>query len=193
MRPELNEQRPLSVPRAALGVARSVLRTALLLAQRRIHLPRGHVGEELRFDDGTAATVYRESVVDRGPALRPAVLVVRFRLRLVRGRGHAYFRRESILNTPLFIGFPGFASKLWLAHDQNGTYRGVYEWDDAARAAKYARSLWRVLQIGCEPGTIGYRVIPGIRRDELLRDPTLAPEAEGTGWWWPAALETEPV
>jgi hypothetical protein len=193
MRPELNEQRPLSVPRAALGVARSVLRTALLLAQRRIHLPRGHVGEELRFDDGTAATVYRESVVDRGPALRPAVLVVRFRLRLVRGRGHAYFRRESILNTPLFIGFPGFASKLWLAHDQNGTYRGVYEWDDAARAAKYARSLWRVLQIGCEPGTIGYRVIPGIRRDELLRDPTLAPGAEGNGWWRLAALETERV
>ena len=188
MRPELNEQRPLSVPRAALGVARSVLRTARLLAQRRIYLPVAHVGKKLRFDGGTAAPVFWESVVDRGPTLRPAVLVVRFRLRLVRGQ--AYFRRESILNTPLFIGFPGFVSKLWLADDQNGTYRGVYEWDDAARATSYARSLWRVLQIKCVPGTIGYRVIPGIR---LLRDPTLAPEAEGTGWWWLAALETEPV
>lgn len=191
MRPELNEQRPLSVPRAALGVARSVLRTAVLLAQRRIHLPRVHLGDELRFADGTAATVYRESVVERGSTLRPAVLVVRFRLRLVRGRGHAVFRWESMLNTPLFIGFPGFVSKLWLTHDENGTYRGVYEWDDAGRATRYARSLWRVLQIGCVPGTIGYRVIPGIRRDELLHDPTLAPEAEGNGWWRIAALETE--
>jgi hypothetical protein len=29
------------------------------------------------------------------------------------------FRAESILNTPLFAGFPGFVSKLWLAHDEN--------------------------------------------------------------------------
>ena len=133
--------------------------------------------------------VYRESVVERDRALRPCVLVVGFQLRLVRGRGHAVFRRESILNTPLFIGFPGFVSKLWLTNDQSGTYRGVYEWDDPVRAARYARSLWRVLQVGCVPGSIRFRVVPGVRRDELLRDPTLAPETEGIGWWKLAALE----
>ena len=174
-------------------MARSVLRTAVLLAQRRTHLPRSHVGLLISFANGTSATVYRESVLEKGPTLRPCLLAVSFRLRLVRGRGHALFRRESLLNTPLFIGFPGFVSKLWLSHDQDGTYRGVYEWDDAARAARYARSLWRVLQVGCVPGTIGYRVIPGIRRDELLHDATLAPEAEGNGWWRLGALETERV
>ena len=30
------------------------------------------------------------------------LLVVEFRLRGVRGRGHALFRRESLLNAPLF-------------------------------------------------------------------------------------------
>jgi hypothetical protein len=48
----------------------------------------------------------------------------------VRGLGHAAFRGESLLNTPLFAGFPGFVSKLWLANDGLGRYRGLYEWDD---------------------------------------------------------------
>jgi hypothetical protein len=53
------------------------------------------------------------------------VLVVEFRLRAVRGLGHAAFRWESLLNTPLFAGFPGFVSKLWLANDDLGRYRGL--------------------------------------------------------------------
>ena len=55
---------------------------------------------------------------------KPCVLVVEFRLQAVRGRGHAMFRRESLLNTPLFAGFPGLVSKLWLADDERGRYRG---------------------------------------------------------------------
>jgi FAD binding domain len=61
--------------------------------------------------------------VERGATADPCVLVVEFRLRAVRRRGHAVFRRESLLNTPLFAGFPGFVSKLWLADDERGRYR----------------------------------------------------------------------
>jgi hypothetical protein len=113
--------------------------------------------------------VYRETVVDRGPTEDPCVLVVEFKLRLLRGRSHALFRWESLLNTPLFAGFPGFVSKLWLAHDQHGVYRGIYEWDGPRRAEHYARCLWRVLALGSVPGSIHYRVLPGLRRDEFLR------------------------
>ena len=76
----------------------------------------------------------------------PPVLVVAFRLRWVRGRGHALFRAESLLNTPLFVGFPGFVSKLWLAHDENGAYRGFYQWNGATRRC-YVRAFggcWRL-------------------------------------------------
>ena len=68
--------------------------------------------------------------------LDPCVLVVEFRLRAVRGLGHAAFRRESLLNTPLFAGFPGFVSKLWLADDERCRYRGFYEWDDPGLAER---------------------------------------------------------
>ena len=114
----------------------------------------------------------------------PCVLVVEFRLRLMRGWGHAAFRRESLLNTPLFAGFPGFVSKLWLAHDEHGTYRGVYEWDGPERAEHYARCLWCVLALGSVPGSIHYNVLPGVRRDEFLQAPgLLGVRAPDTGWW----------
>jgi hypothetical protein len=106
---------------------------------------------------------------DRGATASRCVLVVEFRLRAVRGRGHVLFRWESLLNTPLFAGFPGLVSKLWLAADERGRYRGLYEWEGPRRAEAYARALWRVLALVSVPGSIHYVVLPGLRRDELLR------------------------
>src|SRR6516165_1356243 len=144
----VTEQPPLAYPAALRALSSCAATTARLLWQGRIHLPPGHVGMQLRFADGTSARVYRETVVDRGATRDPCVLVVEFRLRAVRGFGHAVFRRESLLNTPLFVGFPGFVSKLWLAADERGRYRGVYEWDGPRRAEAYARALWRGRAVG---------------------------------------------
>ncbi|MGF0115166.1 hypothetical protein ACQFYA_02410 [Promicromonospora sp. Marseille-Q5078] len=176
---------PLPRATALAAVARCVVVSAALLARRRIRLAGGNVGRVIRFDDGTSARVYRETVALR-QAQEPCVLVVTFRLRGVRGRrGHTLFRRESLLNTPLFVGFPGFVSKLWLADDDLGRYRGLYEWDGAQRAERYARSLWRVLELVSEKGSIDYRVVPGARRDQVLVQPRLlagsGPAAER--WW----------
>ncbi len=66
-----------------------------------------------------------------------------FQARWGSGTANQLFRLESVLNTPLFAGFPGFVSKLWLAHDQRGVYRGLYEWDGAERATAYVRALVR--------------------------------------------------
>ena len=164
----MSAQSPLPRTVALVAVCRCVASTLGLLARRRIHQPRDHVGISLAFADGTHGRVYRETIVDRPPAADPCVLVVTFRLRGVRGRGHALFRWESWFNTPLFVGFPGFVSKLWLAHDEAGTYRGIYEWDGAESAESYARALWRVLELVSVPGSITYHVIPGLHRPELL-------------------------
>jgi len=176
---------PLPQAAAWRAVCECVAATVALLARRRVHLPRERVGRRLGFADGSSGVVYRETIVNRPPPADPCVLVVAFRLRWVRGRAHTLFRWESILNTPLFVGFPGFVSKLWLAHDGQGRYRGVYEWDGAGRAEHYARALWRVLALVSVPGSIDYRVLPGRRRDELLAAPDrLAPETAVAGSWW---------
>jgi hypothetical protein len=153
-----------------------------MVARHEVHQPRVHVGRPLGFADGTTSRVYRETVVDR-TALEPSVLVVSFRLCAVRGGAHRAFEWESLLNTPLFVGFPGFVSKLWLAHDENDVYRGVYEWDGPAAAEHYARSLWRVLAFVSCRGSIDYRVIPELRRDVFLTEPGAVRTRETRAWW----------
>jgi hypothetical protein len=183
---DVEVQAPLPVGEAAWAVARCAVASARLIVSRRVHLPRRLVGVRLRFADGSSAPVYRETVVDRPAPGDVCVLLVQFRLRGVRGRGHAWFQRESLLNTPLFVGFPGFVSKLWLAHDDTGVYRGLYEWDGPDAAQAYARALWRVLALVSEPASIHYRVLTGLRRDTLLANPrTLDAAAAGDEpYWW---------
>lgn len=159
-----------------------------MLVRRRVRFPRSQVGRRIGFADSTSARVYRDTRVG-GPVADPCLLAVTFRLRAVRGRGHAWFRAESWLNTPLFVGFPGFVSKLWLAHDEHGRYRGLYEWDGPDRAETYARSLWHVLALVSEPGSIDYRIVPGVRRGDILADTSvLAPWfPDEDGAWWRVA------
>lgn len=187
------EQPPLSLRAALGGLARCVISTVGLLIGHHMRLPKGSVGLRLNFADGTTGRVYRETVIDRAAA-DPCVLVVEFRLRLVRGWGHTLFRWESMLNTPLFAGFPGLVSKFWLAHDQHGVYRGLYEWDGPDRAQYYARCLWWVLALVCPRDSIHYRVLPGLRRDQLLKQPGVQGEEPGSmAAWWRLVVRPDPA
>lgn len=182
----ISDRPPLAYLAAGQALARCVAKTAILLLRGRVYLPAERVGTRLTFADDTSARVYRETVVDQDPIQNPCVLAVEFTLRAVHGWGHALFRWESILNTPLFVGFPGFVSKLWLADDQRGRYRGLYEWAGAERADGYARALYRVLALVCVPGSIHYVVLPG-HREEFLA--TAQPDddlmAAEHAWWRP--------
>ena len=169
--------------RAFLGSASA---TAVLVRRRRLALPRGRVGVSLAFTDGTRSVVYRETARLNGATADPALLVVQFRLRLI-GRSrlmHRAFRAESLANTPLFAGFPGFRYKLWLNDPATGLYRGVYEWDGAGPAREYAETLCRLLAAVSEHGTVRYHVEPGTSLDAFLRDPHVAGEPRAEDSWW---------
>ena len=100
------EKPPLPIWVAARAVAKCAANTAVRTARRRLHLSNDHVGEMLHFADGTTSWVYRETVVDGPSTADPAALVVGFRLRAVRGRGHA-LRWSAFLGpstTSLFRG-----------------------------------------------------------------------------------------
>jgi hypothetical protein len=159
--------------RMLVALTRSAAGFLQLLVTRRLSQPRRHVGERVAFPDGTSAVIYRETVVRGREPISPTTLVVEFRLRSVHGVGHALFRLESILNTPMFAGFDGFVSKLWFAHDDREVYRGVYDWASPALAHDYATALGRLLALVCVPGSVHYAVLPGMRRDEYLASPEL--------------------
>jgi hypothetical protein len=173
---------------AMAAFTRSAVATGRLVAAGRLASPRTYLGRRLGFADGTTSFVFRETAVrDRDPR-DPAVLVVQFRLRAFGHRRwlHALFRRECILHTPLFAGFPGFQSKLWISDTATGVYRGLYEWDGAGRAADYADHLVRLLIPLSTRGSVRYHVIPGIRRDELFgaSRPAVAAQEPGADDWW---------
>jgi hypothetical protein len=182
----MNETDNITIRAAVRAVLQSVGRFVVLLACGWIHQPRSRVGERLSFADGTNAVIFRETIVDTVGHEIPAVLVVEFRLRAVHGWLHWVFRRESILNTPLFVGFPGFLSKLWLASDEHEVYRGIYEWDGADRAEEYARALSKILALVCVEGSVAHHVIPDHERDAWLADRKSLPANtyhETRAWW----------
>jgi hypothetical protein len=173
------------------ALARCIVRTVDLILHERLHEPANNVGREVRWADGTTSTVYRETTVDRTPT-EPCTLLVRFRLRGVhRAWLHALFRLVSELNTVLFAGFPGFVSKLWFAADEDGTYRGVYDWDGVESAHAYVRALWWALMVVSVRSSIEYVVVPGVGRDELLRHPAMA--SANAAWCRPIEIIPEPA
>ena len=93
----------------------------------------------------------------------------------------------------MFVGFPGFVSKLWLADDEQGFYRGLYERDGPARAEHCARRLWRVLALVSVPGPIGYRVVPGIRPADALSDAYATVPEQVTMCRWSRAASVRPA
>lgn len=158
--------------REVLGaVARSFGETVRLALRGELRSPKDRVGTVVTFPEGVRSEVFRETRVDERSFRLPAVLVFEFRLR---GMGpkrrllHAMFRTGCVVNTPLFAGFPGFGTKLWMTDLGTGGYRGLYEWYGADLAHAYASALARILTPVSVQGSVRYRVIPGQQLDEYL-------------------------
>lgn len=194
--------------RTTAAFALSTVRTAGLLARRRLRQPAARRNQVIRFGDGTRSRIYRHTeVTGQADDIDPVLLVMAFRLR---GMGlnptlHTLFRIESLATTPLFAGFAGFRSKLWTTDSTTGTYHGVYRWDGASRAAAYAETMCSLLRLVSVPGSVRYHVEPGTTPDTILGPPSPAadipterPAAEPAGepagqpagqpsgaWWCP--------
>jgi hypothetical protein len=170
---------------ALADFTRCVRTSAGLAARGRLASPDTYVGARLHFADGTSSLVFRETALRGGRTSDPAVLVIQFRLAALGSNGflHAAFRRECILHTPLFAGFPGFRSKLWADDVDTGVYRGLYEWQDPRSATHYAQRMVALLAPFSNAGTARYHVIAQLRRDEFVADPHAASGGPADGWW----------
>ena len=97
-----------------------------MATQHRLARPADHLGAVFSFRDGTRSRVFRETVAVGATTADPVLLVIAFRLAFLDDLEplHAGFRRECLIHTPLFAGFPGFRSKLWLDDEDTRIYRG---------------------------------------------------------------------
>jgi hypothetical protein len=170
---------------ALADFARSARVWGGLAARRRLASPTENLGARLTFADGSSAFVFRETAVIGMPTASPTLLVIQFRLAALGSNRllHAAFRRECVVHTPLFAGFPGFRSKLWVDDVETGVYRGVYEWEDGELARHYAERMVALLAPFSNAGTARYHAVDRLRRDDFLLHPRLAPEHVDGDWW----------
>jgi hypothetical protein len=180
-----------TVKPALSDFARSVAAWGGLVASRGLTSPKVNVGARLRFADGTSSFVFRETAaIDVGTS-DPTLLVIQFRLAALGSDRllHAAFRRECVLHTPLFAGFPGFRSKLWIGDIETGVYRGIYQWHGGDLARHYAARMVALLRPFSNAGTARHQVVEGVLRDEFLMRPEVA-STHAEGDWWRLA---EPI
>ena len=162
-----------SVPAAALHSVRTFLG---LMARRALRLRRDRIGAMYAIEDAGTYRIFRETVAVSANTDDPSVLVVGFRLRVIRTMAplHWLFQRCCILTTPFWSGFPGFRVKLWMVEPDTKDYLGIYSWNGAGNAQRYVDALTLVLRPLSTAGSVWYRLLP----DENLES-FLQPRAKG--------------
>lgn len=128
----------------------------------RLHLNRSRLGNSYAIDEGGIYTVFRQTDGNDGVGGEPVVLVVGFRLKLIRSSRimHWIFQRVCILTTPFWSGFPGFRIKLWMVDPQTKNYLGIYEWAGKENAEHYASTLEKILHFFSTKDSVWYKIHP---------------------------------
>ena len=145
-----------------INIPRALLRTAQLMVRRRVHFPRGQVGQYVTLADRRRYRIFRAVFVDAegSQPLEPgAVFVPHFHVRNMPPRLNIWF---SWLPMLIILGLPGFRSKLWLIHEPTGDFAGLYEWDTAKDAKRYQDSIAMTFMTRRSyPESVSSEVIPG--------------------------------
>jgi hypothetical protein len=144
---------------AAIGL---VTRTLGYKHSGRLRSPRDRVGQTFRNADGHEFVIFRETVLDSlpdAPRKPEAMFRVQFQVsKIVPWRDRLVIAMKS----PIFVGLPGFRSKLWMVDEKNSTYQGVYEWDRLQDAENYVRSASMDFMANVAvPGGLSYEIVPG--------------------------------
>lgn len=142
-----------------------------LTAARMLHLRHDRLGERYAIDQGGTYAIFRETVCDREIVGRGVVLVVGFRLRLLRAHPflHWIFQRLCILTTPFWSGLPGFRIKLWMVEPDTKDYLGIYAWAGEEEARTYVNALDRVLRPLSTRDSVWFTLYPDQALDAYLR------------------------
>ncbi len=141
------------------GISRSVLKTLEYALTGRLHFKRQRLGQVVTADDGQSYTIFREIVVDPRPDQpeKPeAVFILHFRVTNLSPRQNRLF---SLLPIPLYVGFPGFRSKVYTIH--GSCCQSIYEFDTVQDAEAYARSAaLQFITRRSVPGSVSHTIVP---------------------------------
>jgi len=136
----------------------SVFKTIGFVVKGRLHLPTRRIGGVITDEDGRQFTIFREVLVDPAenqPKHPGAVLVIHFKVTNISPELNKVY---SLLPLPLYIGDPGFRSKLFTINGED--CQSIYEWDTVqdARNYVYSKALKTIL-MRAVPGSVSYKIM----------------------------------
>lgn len=141
-----------------LNPVTSVINTIGFAATGRLHLPTQRIGEIVTDEEGRQFTIFREVVVDPSkdqPEHPGAMLILHFR---VTNMSPEQNRLYSLLPLPLYIGDPGFRSKLFTINGEE--CQSIYEWDTAQEAENYVNSVaLKTILMRSVPGSVSHKIM----------------------------------
>jgi hypothetical protein len=141
-----------------LSPTRSILKTVGFVVTGRLHLPTDRIGKAVTDKHGNTFTIFREVIVDPARDQPPeprAVLILHFRVTNMTPEQNKLY---SLLPLPLYIGDPGFRSKLFTIHGEH--CHSIYEWDTADDARNYLNSMaLRSILVRAVPDSLSFKII----------------------------------
>ena len=141
-----------------LSPTKSVIHTIGFLVTGRLHFSNKNIGKEVVDEKGNKFKIFREVIVDPSsnqPEKPGAILILHFRVENMTPEQN---QRYSLLPILLYIGDPGFRSKLFTI---NGEYcQSIYEWDTVQNAENYLKSFAiKTISTRSVPGSFSYKII----------------------------------
>lgn len=132
-----------------------------LVFSHALHLNIKKLGTKCKAKDNKTYTVFRETSSDKDYEGKEVTLVVAFRLFLIDRNTflHWLFQKLSILNTPLWVGFPGFKTKFWMVDTKTQDYLGIYRYLGKQNAKEYAEYICAILRPVSIKGSVWYEII----------------------------------
>ena len=171
----INEGDPVkesSTPSVVRPALRSSLRFLQLLSRGSIYLKKNRLGNVVTVHQSGNSnyTVFRETVSRDGNADICSVLIVGFRLRSIGSNPllHWIFQRICIISTPIWSGFAGFRTKLWMVDARTKNYLGIYEWAGEKNARAYTEWLCTILIRLSTPGSVWYEIRPNEQLEQYV-------------------------
>ena len=148
--------------RAPFNPITSTIKTIGFAITGKLHLPTQRIGEVVTDENGENFTIFREVVVDPTkdqPDYPGAVLTLHFK---VTNMSPEFNQLYSLIPLPLYIGDPGFHSKLFTINGED--CQSIYEWDTVQDAQTYVNSVaLKTILMRAVPGSVSWKIVPQIK------------------------------
>lgn len=136
-----------------------------------LHLRKNRLGKRFKAPNGKVYQVFRETFSDKVYKKKEVTLIVAFRLKFIGSNSffHWLFQRLCLLDTPLWVGFPGFKEKFWMVEPKTKDYLGIYKYEGKENALKYANYICSILRPVSTKNSVWYKIFEEKFEDYLKK------------------------